>query len=40
MYRYLSRRAMPAYVRWMPWKLRGKVMLFGYKVLCKTVKLG
>ena len=40
LYRCLSSRAMPMMVKWMPWKLRGKVMLFGYKVLCKTIKLG
>ena len=40
LYRRLTRRAMPMAVKWIPWKLRGKVMLFGYKVLCKTVKLG
>ncbi len=40
MYRFLSHRAMPAIVKFLPWKLRGKVMLFGYRVLCKYVKLG
>ena len=36
----LAYNSMPFFVRWMPWKLRGKMMLFGYKVLCKIVKLG
>lgn len=40
LYRFFSRRAMPAMVRWMPWKLRGKFMLLGYRVLCRFVKLG
>lgn len=40
MHRFLCSRAMPAFVKWIPWKARGKFMLFGYKVLCKFVKLG
>ena len=40
MYQHLTRRAMPMAVKWMPWKFRGSMMRFGYKVLCKTVKLG
>ena len=40
MYRYLTRRGLPATVKWMPWKIRGFFMVFGYKVLCKFVKLG
>ena len=40
LYRCLARRSMPALVKWIPWKLRGKVMLLGYRILCKTVKLG
>lgn len=40
LYRHLSRCAWPALVKWMPWKMRGKVMLLGYRFLCKTVKLG
>jgi len=40
LYRQLTRRSMPGLVKWLPWKLRGKVMLFGYKVLCATVRLG
>ena len=40
LYRYLSRRSLPALVFWMPWKMRGKVMLFGYRMLCRFVKLG
>ena len=37
---YLRHKALPALTVWMPWKLRGSVMLTGYKILCKTVKLG
>ena len=40
LYQHLSRRSMPALVKWMPWRMRGKMMLLGYKILCKTVKLG
>ena len=40
LYRYLTRRSLPALVKWLPWKLRGWCMVFGYKVLCKFVKLG
>lgn len=40
MYRRLAHGGLPALSKWMPWKLRGKVMLFGYKLLCKFVKLG
>ena len=40
MYQYLTRKSMPALTKWMPWKLRGRVMLLGYKLLCKVVKLG
>lgn len=40
LYKCLARRGMPAMVKWMPWKIRGAVMSFGYKVLCKFVKLG
>lgn len=40
LYRYLSCRGLPATVKWLPWKLRGKVMRLGYLLLCKTVKLG
>lgn len=40
LYRWLARGGMPAMVKWMPWKLRGKVMRLGYLLLCKTVKLG
>lgn len=28
------------FVNWMPWKMRGKIMVWGYNVLCKIVKLG
>lgn len=37
---HLQKKGMPSMVCWMPWKLRGKAMLFGYKALCKVVKLG
>lgn len=40
MYRRLAYRSLPATVRWIPWRLRGKVMRFGYFLLCKFVKLG
>lgn len=40
MYRMLAHRSMPALVKWIPWRLRGKVMHTGYRVLCKVVKLG
>lgn len=40
MYRYLAQRSLPVLVRWMPWNFRGKFMRFGYKILCRTVKLG
>ena len=40
MYVFLTKKAWPSTVKWMPWKFRGKAMLFGYKVLCKTTKLG
>lgn len=40
LYNYLTKRSIPAIVQWMPWKMRGKVVLFGYKVLCRFVKLG
>ena len=38
--RYIRTRGLPALVCWMPWKLRGAVMLAGYKILCKINKLG
>lgn len=40
MYSYLKFRTYPAVVNWMPWRLRGAVMVKGYKVLCKKYKLG
>ena len=40
LYHQLAHKSMPALTKWMPWKLRGKVMLLGYKFLCKVVKLG
>lgn len=38
--RFLRWRGLPAFVIWMPWKLRGWVMLKGYQILCKINKLG
>lgn len=40
MYEYLQHKGLPAIVTWMPWRVRGKSMLIGYKALCKIVKLG
>lgn len=40
LYNCLAHRSMPVTLKWMPWKLRGKCMLIGYKLLCKFVKLG
>ena len=40
LYDHLAHRAMPAMLKWMPWKMRGKCMLVGYKLLCRFVKLG
>lgn len=37
---YIRTRSLPAFVCWMPWKLRGWVMLVGYRILCKINKLG
>lgn len=38
--KYIRTKGLPALVCWMPWKMRGAVMLFGYHVLCKINKLG
>lgn len=40
LYNFLAHRGMPMAFKWMPWKMRGKCMLVGYKILCKFVKLG
>lgn len=40
MYNCLAHRSMPVFLNWMPWKLRGRCMKIGYKLLCKFVKLG
>lgn len=40
MHEYLRRKGLPALVAWMPWNVRGKTMLIGYKALCKLIKLG
>ena len=37
---FLYHKSLPAMCTWMPWKARGSFMLFGYKVLCKFLKLG
>lgn len=36
----LKYRSLPALVTWMPWNMRRAVLVFGYKMLCKFVKLG
>ena len=38
--RHIRTRSYPAFVCWMPWKMRGWVLLTGYKILCKINKLG
>lgn len=40
LYKYMRTRYLPALCYWIPWKLRGHVMLWGYNFLCKTIKLG
>lgn len=40
MYQFFKHRSMASAFHCLPWKLRGKVMLIGYKILCKFVKLG
>lgn len=40
MYGMLRYRSYTVSVNWLPWKLRGKLMMFGYNILCKRVKLG
>ena len=40
LYHCLANRGMCTFFKWMPWKLRGRCMLIGYKLLCKFVKLG
>ena len=40
LYKYLRTKGLPIFVYWMPWKLRGSFCLFGYRVLCKMIKLG
>ncbi len=37
---YMYHKGLPAVVTWMPWKMRGFCMLWGYKALCKLLKLG
>lgn len=38
--KHIRTKGLPALVCWMPWRLRGAVMLFGYRILCKINKLG
>lgn len=40
LYRKIRYRSYPAIVSWLPWKLRSRVMVLGYKILCKVMKLG
>lgn len=40
LYRKIRYRSYPTIVSWMPWKLRGWIMVQGYKILCKFIKLG
>ncbi|MBR7186341.1 MAG: glycosyltransferase family 2 protein [Clostridia bacterium] len=40
LYRKLKYRTYAVFATLLPWKLRGKLLVFGYKVLCKRVKLG
>jgi len=40
LFQYLTKKGLPALSVWMPWKMRGKAMLWGYNVLCKVIKLG
>lgn len=40
LYRHLRTKALPALCCWMPWSFRGFVMRVGYKIMCKTLKLG
>ncbi len=40
LYRRLRSHSYSTAVNYLPWKLRGKILVFGYKVLCKNVKLG
>lgn len=40
LYRKLRSNSYATVVNYLPWRLRGRVMSFGYNVLCKKVKLG
>lgn len=40
LHKHIRTKGYPAFVCWMPWKLRGSIMLLGYKVLCRINKLG
>lgn len=40
LYRKLRSNSYATSVNYLPWRLRGFVMLVGYKILCKKVKLG
>lgn len=40
LYRKVRYTNYPLIVAFMPWRIRGKIMMFGYKILCKRDKLG
>ena len=40
LYRRYKWRSFSTLVNWMPWKMRGKVLVWGYNVLCNIIKLG
>ena len=40
LYDLVYHKHLPALSTWMPWKMRGQFMLYGYKALCKILKLG
>lgn len=40
LYRFLRWRAMPVMVNILPWRLRGKIMVSGYKIIRNRLKLG
>ncbi len=40
LYRRLRLRSIPAIVNYLPWRLRGVIMVLGYKYLSKRIKLG
>jgi hypothetical protein len=40
LYKKLRRRSYTSLVNYLPWKLRGWVLVHGYHILCRKVKLG